>query len=105
MLYYLYSPYKSIVRKNSEEFIRLDSLNLSSSILEKINLHILEILEEETKMDDLIFMTSDILPKIQFEWNYYILADLLDNNLFEFYPNRVEPLYIKIKEGDKEDNL
>lgn len=105
MLYYLYSPYKSIVRKNAEEFIRLSALNISSTELEKINLQILEILDEETKIDDLLFMISDNLPKIQFEWNYYLLADLLDNSLFEFYPNRVEPLYIKIKQGEKEESL
>lgn len=105
MLYYLYSPYKSIVRKNAEEFIRLSALNISSTDLEKINLQILEILDEETKMDDLLFMISDNLPKIQFEWNHYLLADLLDNSLFEFYPNRVEPLYIKIKQGEKEESL
>lgn len=105
MLYYLYSPYKSIVRKNAEEFIRLSTLNISSTELEKINLQILEILDEETKIDDLLFMISDNLPKIQFEWNYYLLADLLDNSLFEFYPNRVEPLYIKIKQGEKEESL
>ncbi|MBD3771751.1 MAG: hypothetical protein IE925_16605 [Rhodobacterales bacterium] len=105
MLYYLYSPYKSIVRKNAEEFIRLSALNISSTELEKINLQILEILDEETKMDDLLFMISDNLPKIQFEWNHYLLADLLDNSLFEFFPNRVEPLYIKIKQGEKEESL
>lgn len=105
MMYYLYSPYKSIVRKNAEEFIRLSALNISSTELEKINLQILEILDEETKMDDLLFMISDNLPKIQFEWNHYLLADLLDNSLFEFYPNRVEPLYIKIKQGEKEESL
>ncbi|MDN5063920.1 sigma factor-like helix-turn-helix DNA-binding protein [Aliarcobacter butzleri] len=105
MLYYLYSPYKSIVRKNAEEFIRLSALNISSTELEKINLQILEILDEETKIDDLLFMISDNLPKIQFEWNHYLLADLLDNSLFEFYPNRVEPLYIKIKQGEKEESL
>lgn len=97
MSYYLYSPYKSIVRKNAEEFIRLNSLNISSTELEKINLQILEILDEEIKIDDLLFMISDNLPKIQFEWNHYLLADLLDNSLFEFYPNRTEPLYIKIR--------
>jgi hypothetical protein len=100
MLYYLYSPYKSIVRKNAEEFIKLNALNISQEKLEKINLEILEFLDEETKMDDLLFMISDKLPKIQVEWNHYLLADLLDNSLFEFYPNRVEPLYITIKQGN-----
>lgn len=105
MMYYLYSPYKFVVRKNAEEFIKLSALNISATELEKINLQILEILDEETKMDDLLFMISDNLPKIQFEWNNYLLADLLDNSLFEFYPNRVEPLYIKIKQGEKEESL
>lgn len=105
MMYYLHSPYKSIVRKNAEEFIRLSVLNISSKELEKINLQILEILDEEIKMDDLLFMVSDKLPKIEFEWNHYLFSDLLDNSLFEFYPSLVEPLYIKIKQGEKEESL
>ena len=97
MHYFLYSKYKTVVRKNDDLFILIDSIGLNNEKIEKLNLIVLEYLEDEQNVDDLIYELQNQLPTISLPWNKYILGDLLDNELFEFYPNRIEPIYIKLK--------
>ncbi|RLA84697.1 MAG: hypothetical protein DRG78_00635 [Epsilonproteobacteria bacterium] len=98
MLYYLYSKYKTVVRKDENLFILISSIGLDNVKIEKLNILILENLEDEQNVEDLLIELQEQLPFISLPWNKYILGDLLDNDLFEFYPNRAEPVYIKLKE-------
>lgn len=100
MNYYLYSRYSSIIRKNSEIFIKKQVLNLNEKSIEDFNLLIMENLEGEENIEDFLIKIRSLLPKINLEWNSYIFCDLLNFNLFEFYPTKAEPIYVKLKKGD-----
>jgi|GEM_PF-5088119 len=104
MLYYFYSNYKSIIRENSEKFIKLSSLRLDNIILKNINLLFLESIIGEENIDDILFQVTNKLPDIGLKWNRYLLSDLLDSNLFDFYPNKVEPRYIKLKHDTTQED-
>lgn len=97
MLYYLYSKYKTVVRQDENSFVLITSIGLNNEKIENLNILILENLKDEQNVDDLLLELKEQLPKISLLWNRYTLGDLLDNDLFDFYPNRVEPIYIKLK--------
>lgn len=100
MHYYLNSKYSSIIRKNSDIFIKKQELSLSEKDIEDFNLLIMENIEGEENIDDFLIKIRNLLPKINLDWNSYIFCDLLNFNLFEFYPTKEEPIYIKLKKDN-----
>jgi predicted XRE-type DNA-binding protein len=97
MNYYVYSKYKSIVRIDEDTFIKLKDINLCEKDIIDINKILIGFVDNEINIDELIVKIKNSLPNITCEWNRYLLSDILDNDIFEFYPNRIEPIYIKLK--------
>lgn len=97
---FFYDNEQTYIRIDKENFVHKNNLTINDIVIKElistIKNELIKYDNNEINIDELIIRTK--LPKINIPWTKYTIANVLVYSEFEFYPSKLFPEYIKIKD-------
>ncbi|MDD5161109.1 MAG: sigma factor-like helix-turn-helix DNA-binding protein [Sulfuricurvum sp.] len=104
MNYYNYSKFRLIVRIDDELFVKMKTININDEIIQTATHFVEKHIQGEYHLSDLVESMNAAIPLDTMMWNRFIVCDILDKNLFRFFPSSDNPIYIEFKRDVENDS-